>query len=260
MTKYAFDDIIISLYCRCGDIWAEHILFLDETNVTPDSPYFCLAGIVIERKEYENILIPRINKVKELLGNPHIVFHYTDMKKSRNDFEMLQDGNLRSKFWNEIKNILNTLDMCTVGSYFNKVFYENNFPKNYCKDSYLIIMQKLLSNYVHFLHKNKSKGSIVCESRNLKEDALIQKSYFEIMSKGTDIFDSDIVKKYLTTLNFSIKKDNCIGLQIADIIPLTFMRHIQGLPDNYNLHQILSAKLYDGDIGQPDVFGLTKIF
>lgn len=239
---------------------AEYLLFLDETNVTPQSNNLCLAGFVIERKEYEDVLIPKINESKKILGDPHIVFHHTDMKKSTGDFTMLQDGALREKFWNEIKRILLDTEIYTMGTYLDRVFYDKNFPKGSCKDSYLMAMQKIVSNYIYFLHKHKSKGSILCESRNLKEDTMVQESYFEIVKNGTDIFNNEMVKKHLTTISFSIKKDNCVGLQVADIIPLTFMRHLQGKPDSYNLYQTLSAKLYDGDIGKPDIFSFTKIF
>lgn len=238
---------------------AEYLLFLDETNVTQYSNYLCLAGFVIERKEYENVLIPKINASKSILGDPHIVFHYTDMKKSTGNFEMLKDGTLREKFWTEIKRILLDTEMYTMGTYLDKVFYEQNFPKGGCKDSYLIAMQKIVSNYVYFLHQHGSKGSILCESRNLKEDTMVQESYFEIVNNGTDIFNSKMVKNHLTTISFNIKKDNCIGLQVADIIPLTFMRHLQGKTDSYNLHQTLYNKLYGGPIGNKEMFGFTKI-
>ena len=239
---------------------AEYILFLDESGVTPQRPYFCLAGFVIERKEYEDVLIPRINNSKNILGDPHIVFHHTDMKKSSGKFKMLKNGEVRTKFWNEIKSIIKDTNIYTMGTYLDKVFYNGNFPKGFCKDSYLIALQKIVSNYIYFLYKHNSKGSILCESRNYKEDALAQDSYYEIVKNGTDIFNSDMVKNHLTTISFSIKKDNCVGLQVADIIPLTFMRHLQGKADDYNLHQTLFAKLYDGDIGKPDIFGFTKIF
>lgn len=238
----------------------EYILFLDETNPTTVSPYFCLAGFVIERKEYENILIPKINDCKKILGNPHIVFHYTDMKKSTGEFKMLNDGKLRSQFWNKLQNVLQTSKIYTMGTYLDKVFYTGNFPKDGCKDAYLLAMQKIVSNYVYFLFKHKSRGSIMCESRNLKEDMLTQRSYYNIANNGTDIFTSDMVKKHLTTISFNIKKDNCIGLQVADMIPLAFIRNLHKKPDSYNIYQTLSSKLYDGDIGKSDIFGFTQIF
>ena len=38
----------------------EYILFLDETDTNESNQYFCLAGFIISRQEYENILIPQI--------------------------------------------------------------------------------------------------------------------------------------------------------------------------------------------------------
>ena len=43
----------------------DYILYLDEANTNSTNPFFCLAGIVIRRDEYENSLIPKVNDLKE---------------------------------------------------------------------------------------------------------------------------------------------------------------------------------------------------
>ena len=43
----------------------EYILFADETKKTPQNPYFCFAGFIIKRCNYEDILVPKINSLKQ---------------------------------------------------------------------------------------------------------------------------------------------------------------------------------------------------
>ena len=64
--------------------YKEYLLFLDETKPTKYNPYFCLAGLIINRSVYENILIARVNTLKQtFFGRNDIVFHYTEEQQRR---------------------------------------------------------------------------------------------------------------------------------------------------------------------------------
>lgn len=77
----------------------EYILFADETNKTPKNPYFCFAGLIIKRCDYEDILISKINELKQkYFGKTDVIFHYTDMKNNKGDFSTFVDSNIRNKF------------------------------------------------------------------------------------------------------------------------------------------------------------------
>jgi len=60
----------------------EYILFADETKKTPKNPYFCFTGFIIKRCDYEDILVSKINDLKQKhFGKTDIIFHYTDIIK-----------------------------------------------------------------------------------------------------------------------------------------------------------------------------------
>ena len=65
---------------------SDYILFLDESAETKANPYLLLGGIIISRNNYKKFLIPSIQNTKSILGNPNIVFHYTDILKKQNVF------------------------------------------------------------------------------------------------------------------------------------------------------------------------------
>ena len=45
---------------------------------------------------------------------------------------------------------------------------------------------------------------------------------------GTDIYSAKECNELLSTLSFFTKKDNCAGLQIADFVPDSFIRELNG--------------------------------
>lgn len=88
----------------------DYILFLDESNVTKYNPHLLLGGIIILRKEYKINLIPNILNCKTILGNPYIIFHYTNIIKKQNDFScMCGDQNMCHNFWKFLQTGLENL-------------------------------------------------------------------------------------------------------------------------------------------------------
>ena len=144
----------------------EYILFLDESNVTIYNPYLLLGGLVVSRKEYKNKLIPSIQKCKTILGNPHIIFHYTDILKKQNDFSfMCGDNTMCNEFWKNLQAGLTDVNYKVLSSYLNADEFNNEYPKTMAHDSYELLFTIIINNYIHFLSKNNGRGSIVFEAR-----------------------------------------------------------------------------------------------
>ena len=54
----------------------EYYLFLDETKPNAHGNYFALGGYAILKDDYENILIPKLSKIKnDLMPNPELPLH-----------------------------------------------------------------------------------------------------------------------------------------------------------------------------------------
>lgn len=238
----------------------EYILFLDETKPSPTNPYFCLAGFCIKRKDYENVLIPKINKVKlDIFNDTSIVFHYNDIKNNKGVFDCLKDAELRNKFWQNIKQVLSDIDFTVLGVYYNRKDMTKIFG-NGATTQYDIAFRHLLDNYTHFCKSNNAYGHICVESRTFKENTLLQDIFFKYLSYGSSYYNSETIRKHLTTIGFLIKGDNCIGLQIADFIPICLVRIVNNKPDNYKLGELFDKKIYKiQNDDYKEVIGFTKI-
>lgn len=139
----------------------EYLIFLDETKpVKNQNPYFCLAGLIISKEEYMKKTLPLINELKEkYFKTSSVIFHFTDMKKNKNDFISLNDITIRNDFWNEYTNILKTINFTTIGIYFEQTIM-SCFYLNPSYKSYDIAFISLLDNITHFLYHKKVLGQI----------------------------------------------------------------------------------------------------
>ena len=52
--------------------------------------------------------------------------------------------------------------------------------------------------------------------------------------------------KRLSMLSFPLKSDNNLGVQLADFIPISFVRNLIGSKDFYGLYNLYNQKLYKG--------------
>ena len=97
----------------------DYLLYVDETKPSSTQPYFCFAGIAVERLYYEKTLIHDVNALKiKHFGKSDIVFHFSDMKKNRGGFSALQDTTLRNSFWQDYVNLLSNASFDILGIYF----------------------------------------------------------------------------------------------------------------------------------------------
>lgn len=238
----------------------ECILFLDETKPNNENPYLCIAGFIIAKDYYKNYLIKQINSLKQkYFLRTDIIFHFSDMKKQKNEFSIFNTKDLREGFWTEYINILSKATFENIGVYFDNdtmsQLYKNKKYRNY-----EICFLALLDNFIYYLKEKNLHGQICIESRTFKENAYLQQVFFEYMNNGSLSFTKEDINKYITSLNFIIKEDNCIGLQIADIIPSQLLRYKKGVSsDFYGLSNIISSKIFNKNTDFESIVGFKNL-
>lgn len=236
----------------------EYILFADETNPTTHNPNFCFAGFIVERKYYENTLIKDMNDLKlKYFNRTDVVFHFSEMKKNKNIFSIFQDVNVRTNFWNEYVEFLNNIPMEIIGVYYNQSDMKKLYSGN-SHSAYDIGFCGIIDNFLHFLRTNNAYGQIIIESRTFKENGYLQKTFYEYLNNGSLYFSSADATKYLTSLGFTIKGDNCIGLQIADIIPSQLLRK-NVKKDFYKLRKTICSKIYTVGTNYEEILGIKNL-
>lgn len=224
----------------------EYYLFLDETKPNAHGNYFALGGYAILKEDYEKILIPKLEVIKkDLMPNPNLPLHLYDMRKNINGFEFLSDLNIRNSLFDRVKQLITDLSIYVFVASIDKNKY-NNMYYGKINDVYDIALQTILENFVHFLIDQDAVGSFFIESRNSIENKYLQICYYRLLTGGTLYIDSKTIMEKLSILSFPLKSDNNLGVQIADFIPMSFIRHLTGSKDYYGLYKVFENKIYKG--------------
>ena len=240
-------------------------LFLDEIHAGGHFDYFCLAGVAFNTKEYTESIIPKVEQVKCDLfdGNTSVILHEQQIQshKTNTPFEIFQKKENNIKFWDEMRNILLNQDAhgFAVGIHEHqlKTMYSNG------RDKYFVSLQIIMENFVHFLESIDATGNIYIESTDpnpYQKDEQLQNHFYYLKANGTLFYDRRILQKRLGTINFALKADNLIGLQIADLIPNSFNRKLCGKKQRtYGFLDAFEKIAYDGGKGMVDRFGIKIV-
>lgn len=225
----------------------EYYLFLDEVKPNAFGAYFALGGYSISKLDYENILMPELQKIKEQnMPNPSLPLHLYDMRKNQKGFEFLTDHTIRTKLFEDIKSLINKLNINVFVSSIDTQKYNSMYFQDHTNDIYEINLQIILENFVHFLLKENGTGSFFIESRNPIENKYLQICYYRLITGGTLFIDSKTILDRLSFLSFPLKSDNNLGVQLADFIPISFIRHLVGSKDYNGLYDVFKDKVYKG--------------
>lgn len=200
----------------------EYYLFLDETKPNAHGDYFALGGYAILKEDYENILVPKLQKIKtDLMPDPNLPLHLYDMRKNIKGFEFLSDMNVRNSLFDRIKQLIKDLPINIFVASINKKKYSNMYHDK-INDVYDITLQTILENFVHFLIENNATGSFFVESRNSIENKYLQVCYYRLLTGGTLYIDSNTIMDKLSILSFPLKSDNNLGGSTCRFYPSVF--------------------------------------
>jgi hypothetical protein len=82
------------------------------------------------------------------------------------------------------------------------------------------------------------------EKRGKREDASLLSYYNEVFDRGTYFVTTERFKNYFKGFEFRDKKENIIGLQIADLVAYPITRHILD-GDAYNkAFEVIESNIY----------------
>lgn len=237
-----------------------YYLYLDESKPNADKTikFLCLAGIIIEKETYENVLVGKVNKLKQdVFEDTSLILHESHLRKATGTYKKMRNKETRTAFWNGLKEIFNDVDFKTLGAAINVDDYKKLYSENYLNDEYFIVMQIVLENFVRFLEINNATGTVYIESTEQVADRRLRNLYHKITANGTLYYNKNIFQDKFVNINFYNKVDNIIGLQIADFIPGQLNRMCNSLPPKeFSLIEEIERKLYDGDCNMANRFGL----
>lgn len=243
---------------------AEFSIFLDESGVesyTHADNHYVVAGLVVEKDYFVNQAMDEIKKLKiKFFKNDEIVLHFFDMLRWRDPFTVLRNRTLEKEFWNDYTALINSLDFKVLAAVVDKSAMSQRYalpqaPKR-------VALPVLYENLVHFLSLNKGTGKIFVEEYNETEDHRVYVQYHLTMANGTSRVSRDAFLRQIKGLKFLAKKDNILGLQIADTIAYLINTEAKGKigkqksgPDLTDLWSVVQGKIYDGNRNETSRYG-----
>jgi hypothetical protein len=236
-----------------------YYLFLDESNTNGSNiKHLCLGGVIIEEEIYKKTIIKDINAIKNsVFGNSEVILHESEIRDAKDEYSEMRKPEKRNLFWNELNRVFSSGNITTIGAAINVEKYKSIYDGSSLNDEYFIVLQIVLENFIHFLQKNNAIGSVYIESRDYKKDKELRNIYYKIMANGTLYLNANSFQdKLLNNLNFTIKEDNNVGVQLADFIPGTLNRKCNNLnPKNPSIIAAIESNLYNGDCNLSERFG-----
>ena len=228
-----------------------YFLFLDEcgdqnlTNFDPSFPIFTLCGIIISENEYNAIESKIIEMKRKYWNNKNVILHSRDIRKCERGFEILFDLDIKKSFYDEINSIMRETPYTIVSCSIKKEPYIRKYGR--LGDVYGLSLSYIIERTVFFLDSQGKKGielHIYTEKRGKKEDASLLGYYNEVLDRGTYYVNSSRIKAYFKSFEFKDKKDNIIGLQIADLAAYPITRHVLDERSANFAFDILESKIY----------------
>lgn len=215
---------------------SKYYLFIDEcgdhnlVKYDPAFPVFTLCGILVSRDNLYS-LNNDFKKLKlEIFGNTDIVIHSVDIRKWRDAFIVLKDEALRIKFFNGIERILSQNDAYIIVSCTILKEQLNKFcVRGEEEDVYGLSLSYLIERSIFCVDNltySNPDITIIVERRGKKEDAKLLNYYNGLRNRGTKWITPERLRSRIGRFEFKYKRDNIIGLQIADLIAYPVTQHI----------------------------------
>jgi len=241
-------------------------LFLDETGdhglsfVDKNFPLFLLAGCLFRDEELEKTVSAINDFKKEFFGTTEIILHSREIRKCEGPFQILFDLNVKKDFYEKLNKIISEADFTIIGSGVNKEEHIKKYGL-VAKDPYAISLSFIMERLIFCLDKKDADAiiDVVIEKRGKKEDQQLVNQYNTILDKGTYYVPSDRLKGRINSFESFLKKENVVGLQIADLCAYPLARHVLSPQQPYPTFDIIERKIYCNDNGDFKGFGL-KIF
>jgi len=243
-----------------------YFFFLDETGdhglsyIDKNFPLFLLCGTLI-REDNLRFFEEEVNNFKrKYFKTDKIVLHSREIRRCEGPFQILFDLDLKAKFYNDLNTLIGKCVYYIVGAGINKEEHIRRYGKS-AKDPYSLSLSFVMERVIFCLDKMDpaSVVEVVVEERGRKEDSVLLSHYNLILDRGTYYVSPERIKKKVVRFDFHPKRDNIIGLQLADLCAYPLARNILNPEVSYIPFNIIEKKIYCNEKEEYMGWGL-KIF
>ncbi|MCX7786000.1 MAG: DUF3800 domain-containing protein [candidate division WOR-3 bacterium] len=240
--------------------------FLDETGdhgltfVDKNFPIFLLCGCIFEEQE----LIRTESKINDFkfkyFNTNQVILHSREIRKCEGAFQILFDLSVKQNFYNDLNQILSNSNFCIIGAGIQKEEHIKKYGKG-AKDPYNLSLSFVLERLIFYLDQKDKNATveIFVEERGKREDQLLLSHFNHTLDTGTYYVSPERLKTKIKKFSFFSKRDNIIGLQIADLCAYPLARYLLNPEEPYIPFNVIKDKLYCDKHGRIDGWGL-KLF
>ena len=238
----------------------EYYLFLDESKPNSNFQNFTLGGVVIEKNDYITKLKPMVKELKkDCFGSEQVILHEIDIRQKKEDFVGISKQQ-QEMFFNKLKKLFEESDLMSVLAVSININDLDKLYKEEDRNDIYIALQLLMENFAQFLSMHDGVGTVYLETTDAVNNAKLQNLFHMLKATGTLFVKKETLQTRLGTINFAIKSENIIGLQLADFIPNPLARRALGKEQKpYSIFEGIKTKLYDGKIDMSERFGFKII-
>lgn len=238
-----------------------YIMFLDESgdrglkHLDSGFPVLCLCGCIFPAASYDQANEQIDIFKRDFLGSTSVILTSRDVRRQAGSFRVLSDTNRRSSFYTGLNRLMEDLTYTIIAAVIRKGEHLSQYG-SHARDPYLLSLEFILERFIHFLKwKGDAMGTIIAESRGKREDAVVQRHYLDVLTRGTFYrAASEFLRCLPLAIAFRRKEDNINGLQIADLAAYPIARTVIG--GHHPSFEIVKGKFYGGQFGEPQKYGL----
>ena len=222
---------------ECGDHQLE--------KFNPNFPIFTLCGFLVPGNKLETLENTVKSFKRDFFDDEGIIIHSRDIRKQEKAYTILQYPDVRNRFYEGINKILGQSDLYVIVccSILKEPFVER-FSRG--EDVYGLSLKYLIERAIFYMDDNMEDGTldIFIERRGVKQDRALLNYYNRLRATGTKWVTSERLVSRLGRFIFSYKKDNIIGLQLADLVAYPITRYVLD-PNSPNLaYEVIRDKIY----------------
>lgn len=235
----------------------KYYLYIDECgdqnleNFNPLFPVFTLCGVLVS-KENKKRIEDDFNALKrEFWNDEDVIIHSRDIRRCKSEFLILLDPEIKGRFYTRVNQILShneayVVVACTIlKEPFIRLFSN-------AEDVYGLSLAYLLERSIFCVDDMESDATIdvIFEKRGRIEDRNLIKFYNGLRVTGTKWVEAQRLQQRISAFMARSKKDNIVGLQIADLIAYPIARKVLN-PDAPNpAFEIIKPSIYSSN-GMP---------
>lgn len=182
--------------------------------------YLSLTGIIVDMSAYWDGIDKQFSDLKQsTFGRTDVIFHRREILDRTPPFDIFKDEAKRDAFSKKLLIYLETLDYVALTVAIDKKAHREKYgkwqyyPYHYC-------MVCLLERYVKYLHRKRSTGDVMAESRNRSEDEKLKQAYSRFWKHGSSFVSDRERLDCLSSRELKLQKKsaNINGLQLADLV------------------------------------------